>query len=70
MYVERLTYGQPPAVVVLHPIASLYEAASRMLQERLRRIPLVDQDPNTQQDLVVSVLTQYRVLRFLAVNVS
>ncbi|RKP10472.1 hypothetical protein THASP1DRAFT_12791 [Thamnocephalis sphaerospora] len=67
---EKLVSGQPPPVVVLHPLASLYEAARKMLQSRLRRLPLVDTDPSTQQDLVVSVLTQYRILRFLAVNVG
>ncbi|KAI9599397.1 hypothetical protein BDF19DRAFT_428623 [Syncephalis fuscata] len=66
---EKLLAGQPAsAVVVLHPLSSLYDAACKMLELRLRRIPLVDTDPQTQQEIVVSVLTQYRVLRFLAIN--
>jgi 5'-AMP-activated protein kinase, regulatory gamma subunit len=41
-----------------------------MLESRARRIPLVDIDDETQRTMVVSVITQYRILKFIAVNVK
>ena len=41
-----------------------------MLESRARRIPLVDVDDETKRAMVVSVVTQYRILKFVAVNVS
>lgn len=48
----------------------LYEACRKMLETRARRIPLVDFDDETQREMVVSVITQYRILKFIAVNVK
>jgi 5'-AMP-activated protein kinase regulatory gamma subunit len=39
-----------------------------MLSTRARRIPLVDVDDETGRETVVSVITQYRILKFIAVN--
>jgi len=39
-----------------------------MLESRARRIPLVDIDDETKRSTVVSVITQYRILKFVAVN--
>lgn len=41
-----------------------------MLVSRARRIPLVDIDHETDRQIVVSVITQYRILKFVAVNVT
>lgn len=41
-----------------------------MLESRARRIPLVDVDDETDRAMVVSVITQYRILKFVAVNVK
>jgi 5'-AMP-activated protein kinase, regulatory gamma subunit len=41
-----------------------------MLQSRARRIPLVDIDDETQRPMVVSVITQYRILKFISTNVQ
>lgn len=41
-----------------------------MLRSRARRIPLIDVDDETQQEMVVSVLTQFRILKFVAFNVG
>jgi 5'-AMP-activated protein kinase, regulatory gamma subunit len=41
-----------------------------MLKTRARRIPLVDVDDETGREMVVSVITQYRILKFIAVNVT
>jgi len=46
----------------------LYEACRRMLKTRARRIPLIDTDDETGRETVVSVITQYRILKFIAVN--
>jgi len=40
-----------------------------MVQSRARRIPIVDEDDETRRAMVVSVITQYRILKFVAVNV-
>lgn len=39
-----------------------------MLRTRARRIPLVDLDDESGKETVVSVITQYRILKFIAVN--
>ena len=41
-----------------------------MVRSRARRIPLIDVDDETKQEMVLSVLTQYRILKFVAVNVK
>jgi 5'-AMP-activated protein kinase, regulatory gamma subunit len=46
----------------------LYEACRFMLKTRARRIPLVDIDDETGRETVVCVITQYRILKFIAVN--
>jgi 5'-AMP-activated protein kinase regulatory gamma subunit len=52
----------------VHPTRPLYEACRRMLRTRARRIPLVDIDHESGRETVVSVITQYRILKFIAVN--
>lgn len=54
--------------ISIHPFKSLYEACSKMLESRSRRIPLIDEDEKTHREIVVSVLTQYRILKFVALN--
>lgn len=52
----------------IHPFKSLYEACVKMSDSRARRIPLIDEDEKTKREIVVSVLTQYRILKFVALN--
>lgn len=52
----------------IHPFKSLYDACIKMLKSRARRIPLIDEDEKTGREIVVSVLTQYRILKFVALN--
>lgn len=40
-----------------------------MVTSRARRIPIVDDDDETGRAWVVSVITQYRILKFITVNV-
>ena len=41
-----------------------------MLVSRARRIPLISYDDQTQRANVTSVITQYRILKFIALNVA
>lgn len=68
--IERAIGVQPLETVSIHPEKPLYEACRRMLESRARRMPLVDIDDETKRAMVVSVVTQYRILKFVAVNVS
>ena len=68
--VERAIGVTPLETVSIHPLRPLYEACRRMLESRARRIPLVDVDDETQREMVVSVVTQYRILKFVSVNVK
>lgn len=58
----------PIETVYIHPFKSLYEACVMMLESKARRIPLIDEDEKTHREIVVSVLTQYRILKFVALN--
>ena len=68
--IEKAIGVAPLETVSISPSRPLYDACRRMLQSRARRIPLVDVDDETQRDMVVSVVTQYRILKFVAVNVK
>lgn len=68
--VEKAIGASPLETVSIHPLRPLYEACRKMLDSRARRIPLVDVDDETKRAHVVSVLTQYRILKFVAVNVK
>lgn len=58
----------PLETLSVHPMQPLYEACRQMLKTRARRIPLIDVDDETGRQTVVSVITQYRILKFIAVN--
>lgn len=66
--IEKAIGVMPPETVSVHPMRPLYEACRRMLVTRARRIPLIDTDDETGRQTVVSVITQYRILKFIAVN--
>ncbi|KAL4957685.1 hypothetical protein BDW69DRAFT_7777 [Aspergillus filifer] len=68
--VEKALGVAPPETISIDPERPLYDACRRMLESRARRIPLVTNDSQTDRHLVLSVLTQYRILKFVAVNVS
>lgn len=67
---EKAIGVQPIETISITPMKPLYEACRKMLETRARRIPLVDFDDETQREMVVSVITQYRILKFIAVNVK
>jgi 5'-AMP-activated protein kinase regulatory gamma subunit len=68
--VEKAIGAPQIETVSIHPERPLYEACRKMLESRARRIPLVDIDDETKRATVVSVITQYRILKFVAVNVT
>jgi 5'-AMP-activated protein kinase regulatory gamma subunit len=60
----------PPPLLSVHPLRPLYDACRFLIRTHARRLPLIDKDPQTDAEVVISVLTQYRVLKFIAMNVS
>ncbi|KAG0221692.1 AMP-activated serine/threonine-protein kinase regulatory subunit [Mortierella sp. GBA43] len=66
--VEKVIGVPPPELFSLHPLQSLYDACRLLVEARSHRLPLVDVDSETGEEMIVSVLTQYRILKFIAVN--
>lgn len=64
------TLGVDPVPLLReHPSSSLFDAAKRLIETHARRLPLLDNDSETGHEVIVSVLTQYRLLKFIAINV-
>ncbi|TPX56919.1 hypothetical protein PhCBS80983_g04184 [Powellomyces hirtus] len=55
-----------PRNIAIHPMQTLYEASKLLLKDHLHRLPLVDRVGN--QETIVSVVTQYKILKYLAAN--
>ncbi|EXJ78500.1 hypothetical protein A1O1_08901 [Capronia coronata CBS 617.96] len=68
--VEKFLDVKPPETVSASPEAILFDALRKQLISRARRIPLVSYDSDTQRTMVTSVITQYRILKFIAMNVK
>ncbi|QDS76019.1 hypothetical protein FKW77_004943 [Venturia effusa] len=68
--IERAIGAPQIETVSIHPERPVYEACRMMLASRARRIPIIDIDDETRRPMVVSVITQYRILKFVAVNVK
>ncbi|KAG0266224.1 AMP-activated serine/threonine-protein kinase regulatory subunit [Actinomortierella ambigua] len=66
--VEKDIGVPPPELFSLHPLQSLYDACRLLVESRAHRLPLVDVDSDTGDEMIVSVLTQYRILKFIAMN--
>ncbi|CAD6888382.1 unnamed protein product [Tilletia controversa] len=64
---QALGVPQPP-LLSIDPIRPLYQACRLLVKTHARRLPLLDYDETTGAETVVSVLTQYRVLKFIAMN--
>jgi 5'-AMP-activated protein kinase, regulatory gamma subunit len=67
--VERVLNVKAPETISTSPETVLYDALRKQLQSRARRIPLVSYDSETRRTMVTSVITQYRILKFIAMNV-
>ncbi|CEH14301.1 5'-AMP-activated protein kinase, gamma subunit [Ceraceosorus bombacis] len=57
-----------PPLTSIAPLRSLYEACQLLIKTHARRLPLLDYDEQTGCETLISVLTQYRVLKFIAMN--
>jgi 5'-AMP-activated protein kinase regulatory gamma subunit len=68
--VERAIGLQPLETISVHPFKRLYDACLKMIASKGRRIPLIDYEEENKREIVLSVLTQYRILKFVAQNVS
>lgn len=68
--VEHVLQVKSPETISTSPESVLYEALRKQLISRARRIPLVSYDSESQRSMVVSVITQYRILKFIAMNVT
>jgi len=68
--IEKAIGVTPIETVSIHPERPLYEACRMIITSRARRIPLIDVDDETQREMIVSVITQYRILKFIAINVK
>ncbi|EPQ60764.1 CBS-domain-containing protein [Gloeophyllum trabeum ATCC 11539] len=66
--IERSLGVEPPPLLRDHPSSSLYDAAKLLIQTHARRLPLLDNDTDTGHEVIVSVLTQYRLLKFISIN--
>ncbi|KAK9240738.1 hypothetical protein V1525DRAFT_394833 [Lipomyces kononenkoae] len=66
--VERAIGLQPLESISVHPFKRLYDACLKMVASKGRRIPLIDYDEENKREIVLSVLTQYRILKFVAQN--
>ncbi|KAK7463637.1 AMP-activated serine/threonine-protein kinase regulatory subunit [Stygiomarasmius scandens] len=68
--IEKSLGVDPPPLLRKHPSSSLYEAAQVLVQTHARRLPLLDYDSETGHEVIVSTLTQYRLLKFISINCS
>lgn len=66
--IEKSINAPPLETISISPMRSLYEACERIRLTKAKRIPLIDHDDETFHEVVVSVLTQYRILKFIALN--
>lgn len=66
--IEKILQVPPPPLLSVHPMRSLFDACRLLIRTHARRLPLIDRDDQTGKEVVLSVLTQYRVLKFMAVN--
>lgn len=66
--VERELNVPSPALHSIHPSRPLLEACKLLIESHARRLPLIDHDSASGMELIASVLTQYRTLKFIANN--
>jgi CBS domain-containing protein len=65
---KELSFKQtaPDSFIFLSPSCSLFEAAKALLEHEVHRLPLIDSTNDSQS--VIAVLTQFKILRFIAMN--
>ncbi|KAG2224414.1 hypothetical protein INT45_002953 [Circinella minor] len=65
--VEKKLGAPAPQLISMHPMSSLYDACRLLAESRAHRVPLLDNDA-LGTEMIISVITQYRILKFIAVN--
>ncbi|UZJ54650.1 hypothetical protein CBS101457_003970 [Exobasidium rhododendri] len=66
--IEQTLHVPQPPLLSIEPLRPLFDACQLLIETHARRLPLLDYDEGTGMETVVSVLTQYRVLKFIAMN--
>ncbi|ODQ68606.1 nuclear protein SNF4 [Nadsonia fulvescens var. elongata DSM 6958] len=66
--IEKSIGADPIENKAIHPMKPLFDACVDMIDSKARRIPLIDTDEQSGREIIVSVLTQYRILKFVALN--
>ena len=66
--IEHALNVPPPPLLWIGPLSPLSEAGELLVRTHARRIPLLDYNEDLQVESVLSVLTQYRLLKFIAMN--
>lgn len=66
--IQRANQSRPETLHYLHPMKSVYDCAMSMVKNQVNRMPLVDRDG--QNEIVLGLVSQYKVLRFIAANVG
>ncbi|KAI9301017.1 the adenylate sensor from Amp activated protein kinase complexed with Amp [Cunninghamella echinulata] len=66
--IEKQIGAPTPQLLYIDPMASLYDTCKLLAESRAHRVPLLDKNPETGMEMIVSVITQYRILKFIAVN--
>lgn len=66
--IEQALNVPPPPLLSAHPLRPLFDACQLLIKTHARRLPLLDYDEQTGMETVVAVMTQYRVLKFIAMN--
>ncbi|KAI6007363.1 hypothetical protein EDD15DRAFT_2210735 [Pisolithus albus] len=66
--IEKSLGVATPPMLREHPSSTIYDAAKLLIQTHARRLPLLDYDTETGHEVIVSVLTQYRLLKFISIN--
>ena len=66
--IERKINAPHRKIDYIHPMKSLYDAARIMSENTLHRLPLVERDTDNNE-MIISVLSQYKILKFIGANV-
>lgn len=67
--IERELDVPTPPLISISPLQPLWDACELLIRTHARRLPLLDIQP-TGEEVVLSVLTQYRALKAISTNVS
>lgn len=66
--IEHALNVPPPPLLWIGPLSPLTEAGELLVRTHARRLPLLDYNEDLRVESVLSVLTQYRLLKFIAMN--